>query len=511
VNNESNNKDNQELLEKLQVYQLELEMQNEQLSVSYQLLENERAKFAGFFDLAPVGYFVLDHLSVVEEANQTGTDLLGVTKDKVLFQPFKKFIDPSYFEGFYGFLSRMKSNSEKQSCEIKVVEKSAKLMYLRLEGRAVKNRVSAKVQYYVTAIDITENKLAQQRLISTTQRLEMTLLASGTGTWTMEVPGDTLLMDDFCYSIFEISPLEFDGSLKAFIQLIHPDDQLSVKEAFKKSISTFSSLDLEFRVISKKGNIKNLSAIGHQVSKVNASFFAGIIMDTTDKKRLDKEASELHNEKQRLVLSATFNAQEKERFKISNALHDSVCQILYGIRLNLQGIQISSDKKKELNNASMLLDEAIRETRAISYELTPSVLRDFGFIAGVKEMAQRMSSREMKIYSQVDKAADALDKEVQLYVFRIIQELINNCLKHTSASEAHIKVTIDKDQVLFSVTDDGGGFNLPVEQAFSKGSGLRAIKNRIYLLGGTMDLETSDRGTVVQIKLRSNQTPMIKN
>jgi signal transduction histidine kinase len=234
-------------------------------------------------------------------------------------------------------------------------------------------------------------------------------------------------------------------------------------------------------------------------------------MDITDKKRLDKEASDLHNDKQRLVLSATFNAQEKERFKISNALHDSVCQILYGIRLNLQGIQISSDKKKELNNASMLLDEAIRETRAISYELTPSVLRDFGFIAGVKEMAQRMSSREMKIYSQVDKAADALDKEVQLYVFRIIQELINNCLKHTHASEAHIKVTTDADHVMCSVSDDGGGFKFPVEQAFSEGSGLRAIKNRIYLLGGSMDLETSEKGTVVCVKFRSNQAPITTN
>ncbi|HEX8607746.1 MAG TPA: PAS domain S-box protein, partial [Pedobacter sp.] len=338
MDNEPNNsKDNQGLLEKLQVYQLELEMQNEQLSVSYQLLENERSKFAGFFDLAPVGYFVLDHLGVVEEANQTGTDLLGVSKDKVLFQPFKKFIDPAAFESFYGFLGRMKNNSEKQNCEIKVVENAAALMYLRLEGRAVKNRSSSKLQYYVTAIDITENKLAQQRLMSTTQRLEMTLLASGTGTWTMELPGDTLSMDDFSYSIFEISPLEFDGSLKAFIQLIHPDDQLLVKEAFKRSTNNFSSLDFEFRIISKKSKIKDLRVIGHQVSKVNASFFAGIIMDITDKKRLDKEASDLHNDKQRLVLSATFNAQEKERFKISNALHDSVCQILYGIRLNLQG------------------------------------------------------------------------------------------------------------------------------------------------------------------------------
>jgi signal transduction histidine kinase len=512
VDNESNNqKNNEELLGKLQVYQLELEMQNEQLSVSYQLLENERAKFAGFFDLAPVGYFVLNNLGIVEEANQTGTDLLKTPRDQVLHQPFKKFIDPGVYEVFYSFINRMNASLDKQSCEIKVSGTAADSMYLRMEGRAVKTVLIDKPQYYVTVIDITESKLDQQRLISTTQRLEMTLVASGTGTWTMPVPGNLLSLDNFCYSIFEIDPLAFDGSLTAFIQLIYPDDQSLVKEAFKNSINNFSPLDFEFRIITKKGVIKYLSVLGHQISKVDGSFFAGIIIDITSKKRLDKQALDLHNDKQRLVLSATFNAQEKERFRISNALHDSVCQILYGIRLNLQGIQISSDKKKELNNASLLLDEAIRETREISYELTPSVLRDFGFIAGIKEMAQRMSSRAMKIHSQVDKTADDLDKEVQLYVFRIIQELINNCSKHTRASEAHIKVTTSDDHVSLYVSDNGAGFKVPMEQAFSEGSGLRAIKNRIYLLGGTMELDTSDQGTIVQINFKSDQAPILKD
>ncbi|RYE33104.1 MAG: hypothetical protein EOP48_30850, partial [Sphingobacteriales bacterium] len=182
------NKSHEELVAELHVYQLELEMQNEQLSISYDLLENERSKFAGFFDLAPVGYFVLDHLCIVQEANQTGTDLLRVARDKVLLQPFKEFIDPGVYEVFYGFISRMNASSEKQTCEIKALESFAETMYFRMEGRAVKTAIIGQLQYYVTVIDITESKLDQQRLISTTQRLEMTLVASGTGTWTMTVP-----------------------------------------------------------------------------------------------------------------------------------------------------------------------------------------------------------------------------------------------------------------------------------------------------------------------------------
>lgn len=71
-------KNRDELLGELQIYQLELEMQNEQLSYSYEMLEHERSKFADFFDLAPVGYFVLDHRGMVEEGNQKGLDLLDI-------------------------------------------------------------------------------------------------------------------------------------------------------------------------------------------------------------------------------------------------------------------------------------------------------------------------------------------------------------------------------------------------------------------------------------------------
>ena len=509
-NQKGNSKDKSELMGELQIYQLELEMQNEELSVSYEMLENERSKFAGFFDLAPVGYFVLDHAGIVEEANQTGTKLFGASRNMLLTKGFKTFIDAEFWDTFYIFLQRMQSTSEKEICEIKVTNTANEVLYLRMEGRAVNNRFSGKLQYYVTTIDVTSAILAQQRLINTTQRLEMTLRASCTGTWTMEMASMLLSLDDFCCSIIELNPWDFNGSINSFVALIHPDDQLAVRAALRKAASNFELLDFEFRVLTKKGGIKHLAAKGHQVSQVGGAVFAGIMMDVTEKKRLAKEALDLQNEKQRLVLSATFNAQEKERFRISNALHDSVCQILYGIRLNLQGIQLSSDKKKELNNASQLLDEAIRETRTISYELTPSVLRDFGFTAGVKEMAQRLSSSELRIFSHVDLTVDALDKEVQLYVFRMIQELTNNCLKHAKASEARITVTTEGDNVLLTVVDNGVGFKDSSDQALLKGSGLRAIKNRMFLLGGSMEMEASSKGTLVRLIFRSNQTPVVR-
>jgi PAS domain S-box-containing protein len=503
------NKSREELLDELKICQLELEMQNEQLSYSYELIENERSKFAGFFDHAPVGYFVLDPHGKVEEVNQTGTDLLGVSKIMMRLENFTKFIDHDTRDSFDAFLSRMNTNADKQICEVKATNVIQKVTFLLLEGLKIKNEVNGTFQYYVTAIDITIGKLSQQRLLNTKQRLEMTLRASGTGTWTLDLGQRFLTFDDYCFSILEINSLDFDGDIQSFINIVHPDDQSIVHEGLRTAITDFKALDFEFRILNKRKSIKHISAKGHRVVNVSGSYFAGIIMDVTDKKRMEKERLDLHNEKQQLVLAATFDAQEKERLRISNALHDSVCQILYGIRLNLQGIKISSDKKQELNNATLLLDEAIKETRTISYELTPSVLRDFGFAAGIKEMAQRLSSSTMTIYNHVDSTIENLNTEVQLYLFRIVQELVNNCLKHSKATEVRIAVTTDAKQVILHVADNGVGFTGTTEQALFKGSGLRAIKNRIFLLGGTMDFTSSKDNTAISLRFNSNQKTLL--
>src|SRR5690606_3248814 len=99
------------------------------------------------------------------------------------------------------------------------------------------------------------------------------------------------------------------------------------------------------------------------------------------------------------------------------------------------------------------LDQVIKETRNISYELTPSVLRDFGFVAGIKEMAQRLRTKTFIIDTKIASEADLLHPQIQLYLFRIIQELINNCIKHANASQVQVEVSIENDWVTLLVVD----------------------------------------------------------
>lgn len=493
------------LLSELQVFQLDLETQGEALSISQGLLKNEKSRFAGFFNLAPVGYFILNHRGKVEEVNQTGTDLLCIPKEKILNQQFQTFIDPEDREQFYHFLHKMQTGESKQSCESRLLFNNGTQCYTRIEGTVIYNAITKKTQYYIAVIDITESRLAAQNLMVTSQRLEMILNNCGTGTWTMDLASNEVFLDDFSYSLLEIAPWEFDGTVNGLIDLIHPGDQIRIRQNLLKAINDFKEIDLEFRVISKDSKFTTKSFKGREVhNPVASNYFAGIIMDITESKKVAEELQQQENEKKRLILFAAFDAQEKERHKISSALHDSVCQILYGIRMNLQNIQVTRNLKDDFKSVNNLLDQAIRETRELSYELTPSVLRDFGFTAGIREMAQRLSTPAFHIKTLIKSSADNLQQNIQLYLFRMIQELINNCIKHAQASLAEVRISTAYGRITLVVSDNGIGFKEEPEQAVLKGSGLRAIKNRIYLLNGQMQLDTSDEGTIITITFKND-------
>jgi len=496
------------LLNELQVYQLELEMQNDELKASYQTLDRERSKFVGLYDLAPVGYFIMDYLGLVEEANQNGVDLLEVSKQTIIGRRFQSFIAPRSWEDFYNFLHRMQQNDGKQSVEIKLMLPGDRMIYTRMEGIAISSIILTDIKYYITLIDITESRNAQQVLKETKDRLEMTLKASATGTWTIACASNTVFLDTHSLNIMDASEEQFNGTIKGLIELVFPEDQLQVRHQLMSAVKGLKEIDLEFRTGNADIGIKYIAAKGHEINIPDDSpCFAGILMDITDRKRIEQEAETLKNDQQRLILSATLTAQEKERNTISRALHDSVCQLLYGIRLNLESVQRSQNLKGEFKNINQLLDQAIKETRELSYELTPSVLKDFGFAAGIKEMAQRTSTPHFQIDTFINSKADLLHPDVQLYIFRMIQELINNCIKHAKASWAEIKVSLNHNQVMVRVTDNGIGLAMNIEEASKTGSGLSGIRNRVYLLNGQLSLTQAKKGLIVTIKF--NNVPEI--
>lgn len=493
------------LINELQVYQHELEVQNDKLQLSYFHVGAEKDKFAGLYDQAPVGYFILDEEGNIENVNQTGEDLLLLDGERMSLISFREFIAKEDQNSFDLFLQKIQESYRTQNLEIKLRLKDQKLIHTRIQGAAIQDPTTHKITYNITVIDISESREAQELLKETKERLEMTLNASSTGIWSVEIGSNRIEFDSFIYQIMEIGPSEFNGKLKEFFQLVHPDDQKEVRRKFMKGLSRGETINLEFRITNKEGKIKDIAAKGQPIKVSDErQYFSGIIMDISDRKKLEREAENFKSAQQRVVLLATLDAQEKERIKISGALHDSVCQLLYGIRINLQSLPFYKNNADAFTNVNQLLDQSIRETRTISYELRPSVLTDFGFTAGIKEMAKRLSTTQFVVKTTVSPSADKLNSSIQLHAFRILQELVNNCIKHAEATCAEIVVCTEQDTVSLSVTDNGKGFKDDLKESLVKGSGLRAIKNQLYFLKGQLDFKITKSGTTVSVSFNKN-------
>lgn len=202
---------------------------------------------------------------------------------------------------------------------------------------------------------------------------------------------------------------------------------------------------------------------------------------------------QLELEYQRKMMEAALESQENERRRVAGDLHDSIGAMLSTIRVSL----ITQAKKENADLESIahskkMLDDTIESVRRISRDLMPSTLEKFGLVQAVKEMCERFQSTSM-LPIQFMEAGDVqnLERNRELMIFRIVQELVNNALKHAQASS--ITVTFSaSEHLLVAVEDDGVGFNAEEhknDKRSGKGLGLFNIENRARLLGGKIEFD----------------------
>lgn len=490
------------LFQELQVYQIELEMQNDELIKANEELELQQLKFSGIYNLAPIGYFILDEGGFIEEVNNAGISLLAIGKSGILHRRLQSFVASAHSDLYYRFFRQLLSVNSRQSCQLKMVSTTGREFYARVEGIAINPTGTKRCQCYLAVIDITANIEAEQNLAETKERLEMALDASQACTWELDLETMRFYFNDVN---FWIKPLAntFDNQYQSFLQLIHPDDREAADQHFRISVNHDREIDLDCRMLNNENEICYVSLRGRLVDQPEPTArFVGIIMDITEKKKAADDTARLKADQQRNITLAALNTQESERKRISDALHDSVSQLLYGIKMQLGMLGEGRNAKSAAEGINNLLDLAIRETRNISFELAPSILSDFGLPATLNELAKRLSTPRMKINCKITGLNERLEPELENGIFRIIQELVNNCMKHADASVINLEVKRNKS-IEIRVQDNGRGFDVKREEVTPAGSGLSSIRNRLNLYRGSMQIDSAaGKGTSVKMYLQ---------
>lgn len=232
-----------------------------------------------------------------------------------------------------------------------------------------------------------------------------------------------------------------------------------------------------------------------------------IIEDVSVRKELEVYRKRLADQQlllQKEITAVTIKTQEEERRRIAESLHNSLGQLLYGVKLMLDETKnkvpkLQQDIYLNIEKANQLLAECIRESRRISHELTPVILQDFGLKDAIEEVCQQLNGDVIfKLY--YTGATRIQNKNLEISVYRILQELMLNIVKHAEAKEATVSVEVKEKVISVDVKDSGKGFeNVELE---GKGIGLKIVKNSVNLFNGGFEINSKPgKGSIVRINL----------
>jgi signal transduction histidine kinase len=224
--------------------------------------------------------------------------------------------------------------------------------------------------------------------------------------------------------------------------------------------------------------------------------------DITEKRKLERQLKIQEQRKQKQLMQATIDGQERERSEISRELHDNISQHLTTTRIYLEVVKDKAEGQflDMIEQAHKNLVYIMNEIRRLSQSLAPPELRDIGLMESIRDLCNLLKNvHPIQInFDHKNFNEGSIPDTMKLMLFRIIQEQINNILRHAGSNTISITLETDPSGLRLDIADDGKGFDVAIVK---KGLGLINIVNRVELFDGTTDIITSPgKGCLLQIR-----------
>lgn len=203
-------------------------------------------------------------------------------------------------------------------------------------------------------------------------------------------------------------------------------------------------------------------------------------------------------------MQAVLDAEEKERHRIAQELHDGIGQMMGALKLNLSGLRSELPNEdpmlsQKLDNIYELVDDSCREIRNVSHQMMPNTLLRYGLTGAVKDFMNKIDMQTLDAHVYMEGVDKRLNANVEHMMFRVVQECVTNVIKHAQASRLDISLILEERELVLIIEDNGCGFDTSVS---AEGIGLKNIYSRVAYLNGSVELDSKPgKGTVISIAI----------
>ncbi|MDB6175694.1 MAG: hypothetical protein JWL59_5005 [Chthoniobacteraceae bacterium] len=356
------------------------------------------------------------------------------------------------------------------------------------------------------------------------EKLSIALEAASLGTWEWNTAARRGIWSDRCKAMCGL-PADAEMSFEQAMMAVHPEDQGFVSKSFENAINEHVDCDIEYRTLWPDGKtVRWLSLRGRTTYDAlgNPLQTSGTVQDITPRRHaeealrslntelearvetrtreLEAANSGLHNEMtaRRRLEEEILEISEREQSRLGQDLHDGLGQELAGIALLCKVLANKLGEESHLqtqaaNSICSLISESINSARYLAKGFYPVELERGGLLIALQDLANHVSQRfGVSCELRHPNFNRQLEKNVKIHLYRMIQESISNAIKHGQASSIVIEAKLEKNVPLFSVTDDGIGFQPPAPS--DPGIGLHLMNYRARLIGAQITIENPEPG-----------------
>jgi two-component system sensor histidine kinase UhpB len=349
--------------------------------------------------------------------------------------------------------------------------------------------------------DQTAERQAESLLRRSEERYQLAVLGTNEGIWDRDLITNKVYLSDRYLELIGFSRSDAPDNFNFFQEHLHQDDCTRVLQAVTAHLAQRTPYDVEYRLRTKSNGYRWFRSRGQAIwnSEGKPVRMAGSIADITERKQIEAKLLAYQQQLQSLS-SRLLLVEERERRSFSRMLHDHIGQNLTYAKLKLGVLRNDSVSDSNVKNAVEeilnLVEQMNRDTRSLTYELSPPLLYEIGLDAALEWLGEHFQARYgLTCNFEGSPGAEALDIDARIVLFQGARELLFNVVKHAQAKSAMICVVRGEQRVAVTVSDDGVGFD-PARIAASgnSGFGLFSVKERLTHIGGSVEIESRPDG-----------------